>query len=96
MNAKRLLDVTLVLAASPIYGTVLLVSAVLVALIDGRPLFFSQVRVGRERRRFHIYKLRTRTLEAYQQLSDRLAALDPRAPILDELRATLTALASMA
>jgi hypothetical protein len=39
---------------------------------------------------------RTRTLEAYHQLCDRLTALDPRAPILDELRATLTALASMA
>lgn len=39
---------------------------------------------------------RARTLEAYQQLCDRLTELDPRAPILDELRATLTALASMA
>jgi (p)ppGpp synthase/HD superfamily hydrolase len=39
---------------------------------------------------------RSRTLEAYQQLCDRLAALDPRAPIVDELQATLTALTAMA
>jgi lipopolysaccharide/colanic/teichoic acid biosynthesis glycosyltransferase len=64
VNAKRLLDVTLVLATAPIYGSVLLGSAALIAMIDGRPIFFSQVRVGRGGARFQIYKLRTMTLEA--------------------------------
>ena len=60
---KRLLDVGLIAATLPLYGTVFAACAVLVRMVDGSPVFFEQVRVGRNRRRFTVLKLRTMSLE---------------------------------
>jgi lipopolysaccharide/colanic/teichoic acid biosynthesis glycosyltransferase len=58
-TGKRLLDVTLgaacLLAAGPLLG----VLALGIALTLGRPIFFSQQRVGRGGRLFRLYKFRT-------------------------------------
>jgi lipopolysaccharide/colanic/teichoic acid biosynthesis glycosyltransferase len=64
VDAKRALDVGLVVAAAPIYGMVFGVSALCVLAMDGRPVFFRQERVGRGKRPFSLIKLRTMTLDA--------------------------------
>ncbi len=67
MNSRapgRLLDLTLLLPLVPAFALVIGALAAIVWLTDGRPLFFSQPRVGRHRRPFRIWKLRTMTTEA--------------------------------
>ncbi len=71
--AKRILDVTLVLAVSlPVILTVLAL-ALAVALEGGRP-FYRQVRVGRGGRLFRMWKLRTMVPDADKVLQAHLAA----------------------
>ncbi len=60
---KRLLDLALLLLASPVAGLATALLAWGVLLMDGRPVFFIQVRLGRWQRPFRIYKLRTMTQE---------------------------------
>jgi lipopolysaccharide/colanic/teichoic acid biosynthesis glycosyltransferase len=63
MTRKRLLDLALLLPAAPIYGLATAVLALAVRMVDGRPVFFGQERVGQGGRRFCIWKLRTMTIE---------------------------------
>ncbi|MGQ0505924.1 MAG: sugar transferase [Myxococcaceae bacterium] len=63
MRSKRAFDLLLLLAASPFFGGLILVLALAVLCVDGRPVFFTQPRVGRHRRPFRIWKLRTMTDE---------------------------------
>lgn len=60
---KRALDLGLICATLPVYGTVFAACAALVRVVDGSPVFFEQVRVGRDRRKFTVLKLRTMSLE---------------------------------
>ena len=57
--SKRIFDVALALAAIVLMGPLLLLVAIFVGLRLGRPVFFSQLRVGREGARFRMYKFRT-------------------------------------
>ncbi len=52
---NRLIALSLLVLLSPLWGLVLL----LTLLMQGRPLFFLQERVGRHKKVFAIYKLRT-------------------------------------
>ena len=70
---KRLLDVTLVLAAAPIVLPVVFALALLVKLQGGQA-FYSQPRVGRHGRIYTIWKLRSMTRDADQALEAHLAA----------------------
>lgn len=60
---KRLLDVTLLLTAAPLWLPVCATLALAVLVCDGRPVFFRQLRVGQAGRMFRIWKLRTMTME---------------------------------
>jgi len=60
----RLLDLVLLLPLVPFFGALIAALAMVVLVTDGRPLFFSQPRVGRGRRPFRIWKLRTMTTQA--------------------------------
>jgi lipopolysaccharide/colanic/teichoic acid biosynthesis glycosyltransferase len=60
----RLLDLALLLPLVPAFAVVIGALAAVVWLVDGRPIFFSQPRVGRSRRPFRIWKLRTMTTDA--------------------------------
>jgi lipopolysaccharide/colanic/teichoic acid biosynthesis glycosyltransferase len=64
MDSKRLLDVSLIALTAPVFGSVLAGCLLAVRLCDGAPVFFMQERVGRDRRPFRIFKLRTMTTEA--------------------------------
>lgn len=88
---KRGLDIlvsgTLLTLTSPL----LLISAVLIKLDSRGPVFFRQVRVGKNGRRFRMYKLRTMVADAEKQLDDLvdLDALDePVFKIRDDPRIT--------
>lgn len=63
MSDKRALDVALVLATLPLSAPLIAGLALLVLAVDGRPVFFVQERVGKERRSIRVLKLRTMTLE---------------------------------
>jgi lipopolysaccharide/colanic/teichoic acid biosynthesis glycosyltransferase len=58
-RAKRVLDVALVLAAAPAWVPLLAVVAAATAIASGRPVFFSQVRMGLGGRPLRIVKVRT-------------------------------------
>lgn len=63
MRGKRLLDLALLLPLMPFFALLVGGLALLVWVVDGRPVFFTQPRLGRGRRVFHILKLRTMTCE---------------------------------
>lgn len=65
--SKRIFDVALALAAIVVMGPVLLLVAVFIGLQLGRPVFFSQVRVGRKGTRFRLYKFRTLGRDALER-----------------------------
>jgi lipopolysaccharide/colanic/teichoic acid biosynthesis glycosyltransferase len=62
-RAKRLLDLALLLPTLPAFGAVTALLALAVLVVDGRPVFFVQERLGRRGRPFRVYKLRTMTTE---------------------------------
>ena len=64
IDNKRALDLVLIGLTAPLYGGALLGLTLAVWLCDGRPIFFAQERVGKDRRLFRIFKLRTMTTEA--------------------------------
>lgn len=70
---KRLLDVSLVLAAAPIVLPMVAALACGVARDGGKP-FYVQDRLGRNGRSFRMWKLRSMVTEADQRLDDYLAA----------------------
>ncbi|MFQ5948039.1 MAG: sugar transferase [Acidimicrobiia bacterium] len=59
MRAKRLIDTTLVLLVSPVVLILGLVVAAAIRIDSPGPVIFRQVRIGREGRRFTLYKFRT-------------------------------------
>jgi lipopolysaccharide/colanic/teichoic acid biosynthesis glycosyltransferase len=63
MRGKRLLDLALLAPAAPLYAAVAALLALAVRVVDGRPVFFVQERVGQGGHRFRIWKLRTMTSE---------------------------------
>jgi exopolysaccharide biosynthesis polyprenyl glycosylphosphotransferase len=56
---KRISDIALALVVLLLAAPVLAIAALAVLLDDGGPVFFRQTRVGRHRRPFTLYKLRT-------------------------------------
>lgn len=63
-NWKRVLDILLVLVASPIWLPLMLVVMLVVRLSSPGPIFYCQERVGYRRKRFMICKFRTMKIDA--------------------------------
>jgi len=76
---KRGFDVLLVFLAAPLWLPLVLLGAVLV-MLDGHSPFYTQERVGRNGRTFHIWKLRSMVPNAEACLESYLAA-NPEARI---------------
>lgn len=64
---KRAFDLSVVAFALPLWGPLLLVLMSIVWLLDGRPVFFAQRRLGADGRVFKVLKLRTMTTEPSPQ-----------------------------
>lgn len=58
-GGKRALDILLVSLAAPTWLTIIVLSALAILVFDRQAPFFSQIRVGRGRRIFRMWKLRT-------------------------------------
>jgi lipopolysaccharide/colanic/teichoic acid biosynthesis glycosyltransferase len=73
MAVKQVLDLVLASAAVIVLAPVFIGIALAIALLDGRPVVFSQVRVGLHGRRFRMLKFRT-MLKDSDELKAALAA----------------------
>lgn len=62
--AKRLLDLVVSAILIILTAPIMLVAALLIILIDGRPVLFIQERYGYNHRAFHLFKLRTMVQDA--------------------------------
>jgi lipopolysaccharide/colanic/teichoic acid biosynthesis glycosyltransferase len=60
---QRLFDLTLLFLCAPFLVVVIGGLALVAAIVDGRPIFFRQARLGRGRRTFYIWKLRSMSPE---------------------------------
>lgn len=66
---KRILDVLLIVLFSPLLLLVLCISAMLILILDGRPIFVKEpVRIGRGGKHFRMLKFRTMVVNAHDML----------------------------
>lgn len=75
---KRAFDIVVSLAALLLLSPVLALAAMAVLVSDGRPIFFRQVRVGRNGRHFRLFKFRSMVKNADKLGGFSTAAEDPR------------------
>jgi Undecaprenyl-phosphate galactose phosphotransferase WbaP len=64
----RVLDISLILIAAPYIILVFLFIMMLIKLDSAGPVFYRQTRIGRQGRKFHVYKFRTMVQNADQKL----------------------------
>jgi exopolysaccharide biosynthesis polyprenyl glycosylphosphotransferase len=76
--AKRTLDVSVSLLLTALGSPVLLATALAVKLTSKGPVIYSQERIGREGKRFRIYKFRSMLLDAEQGGPQWASKNDPR------------------
>ena len=67
--AKRVLDFVISLILIALISPGLLIVAILIKLSSTGPVLFIQSRIGRNKRRFNIYKFRTMVVDAEKQMS---------------------------
>lgn len=72
MTAKRIIDLALVAALSPIILALTAVIAIAIKLNSRGPVFFKHERIGRGGVRFHVWKFRTMVHEADERLEQYL------------------------
>ncbi len=70
---KRLLDLALVISGGLVLAPLMCLLALIVLVTSGRPIFYSNPRIGRHGRRFAAWKFRTMVPDAHQVLEDYLA-----------------------
>src|SRR5262245_48160353 len=68
----RILDIVLILLATPYILLTFLIITILIKLDSPGPVFYRQTRIGRFGHRFHIYKFRTMMQNADQVLQNYL------------------------
>lgn len=76
MKLKRIFDVIVTIAASPLWLPLMGAVALYVRIAAGGPVLYSQVRVGRDGREFDCVKFRTMVENAEEDGRARLATLD--------------------
>lgn len=69
-QAKRLFDIILAIILLVIATPLLLLVALWIRLDDGGPIFFHQIRIGRDGRPFPCFKLRTMVVDAEARLAE--------------------------
>ena len=71
-KVKRFFDIILSLSALIVLSPVFLITAIAILLEDGRPVFFTQQRAGKDLKSFKIYKFRSMYKDADSKLKDLL------------------------
>lgn len=61
MTAARLRDIVVGAVGLCLLAPLLILLIIVIAVIDGRPVFFTQIRSGQDARRFRVFKFRTMT-----------------------------------
>ncbi len=88
---KRVFDLVLSLLALVILSPVFAIIAILIKKEDGGPVFYNQLRVGKDGRRFKMYKFRSMVVNAdacKQQLMDKNEIAGAMFKIKDDPRVT--------
>jgi len=67
---KRVIDFSVALIGLILTSPVLLVAALLIKLTSPGPVLFTQWRVGQNKRKFHLYKLRTMVMDAEKEMRE--------------------------
>jgi len=70
MAIKRVVDITVAAGALTLALPLLIISAIAIKIDSKGPIFFRQVRIGKNGRRFTMYKLRTMVADAEARLDD--------------------------
>lgn len=92
-GVKRAMDILASILALGILLPVFLVISLLIAVVDGRPIFFRQARVGRFGRHFTMYKFRSMVRDAESLLGELEPANQRTGPLFkvnDDPRITRT------
>ena len=75
ITAKRLLDIIFALGGLVCFVPLMAFVAVAIYIDSGRPIFFSQIRLGRRGQHFHLYKFRKFHENAKDEVSGRAVTL---------------------
>lgn len=68
--AKRVMDVVLSSVALVVFSPIFLITAVAIKLEDNGPVFFAQLRAGKDLKPFNIYKFRSMYINADEKLNE--------------------------
>lgn len=74
LKIKRLLDVLISIALLIVLAPLLIIICLLLFMMDGRPVFFRQIRVGKDARPFIIWKFRTMPVQETTKDNSKIAA----------------------
>jgi lipopolysaccharide/colanic/teichoic acid biosynthesis glycosyltransferase len=83
--AKRLMDIGIVLFASPFWLPIMLFAALGVLITMSTPVFFVQLRTGKGGKRFRMYKFRTMVKNA-EDLKKKLAVVNEKGELAGPLK----------
>lgn len=78
---KRVLDFCLALAALILISPVLVLVAAIIKITSPGPIFFTQKRIGRNKRKFTIYKFRSMAVDAENKMRDLEHLNELRGPV---------------
>lgn len=56
---KRLIDIIIAITALIVLLPIYIILIIIVRIVQGSPVFFSQVRIGKDEKKFNLYKFRT-------------------------------------
>lgn len=83
--AKRLMDVSIVLLASPFWIPIMAITALVVLATMSAPVFFIQLRTGKGGKRFQMYKFRSMVKNAEEMKKD-LAVVNEKGELAGPLK----------
>jgi len=86
VETKRIFDVSVVLMALLLVSPILMVVALLIRLDSKGPIFFSQVRVGKNGQRFKMYKFRSMYIDAEQRKLELIAHNEMQGGVLFKMK----------
>ena len=73
LAVKRVMDIVLSLCALVVFSPFMLVTAIAIKCYDGGPIFYKQLRLTKDRKKFYVYKFRSMRVDAEKDGVARLA-----------------------